>query len=149
MKNSKPLVIVLAIVTVIGISLGAITYFNRALIEHVYVYNCGIIDYKPQTLTPYCADAGTGVGNIEWDGWTAKGATGAGLYAVNLCQPTCADGKWKTSEVNVALSKSVKVGGKIILTRIDVVSKDNTNLPQTHSPKFGWDLERKPLTSVK
>jgi hypothetical protein len=57
-KNSRALLIVLTIVTLVGISLGTITYFNRALLEHVYVYDCGIVDYKPTTMTPYCADAG-------------------------------------------------------------------------------------------
>lgn len=141
--------IVLAIVTVIGISLGTITYFNRALLEHVYVYNCGIVDYKPQSMTPFCADAGAGVGNLEWDSWGSKGAIGTGLYGVNLCDPTCADGKWKFADVNVALSKTVKADGKMILTRIDIVTKNYANLPQSDSPKYGWDLERTPLTSVK
>lgn len=100
-------------------------------------------------MTPYCADAGAGVGNLEWDTWSAQGATGTGLYGINLCTPTCADGKWKFADVKVTLSKSVVSNGKTILSRIDIVSKDNKNLPQSDSPSFGWDLERKPLTSVK
>lgn len=149
MKNSRPLLIVLSIITVVGISLGTVTFLNRAILEHVYVYNCGIIDYKPQSMTPYCADAGAGVGNLEWDSWGAKGATGTGLYGVNLCVPTCAAGKWKFTDVNVSLSKSVKANGKTVLTRIDIVTQDKKNLPQSQSPKYGWDLESKPLTSVK
>ncbi len=149
MKNSRPLLIVLTIVTVVGISLGTITFFNRALLEHVYVYNCGIIDYKPTSMTPYCADAGAGVGNLQWETWGAKGATGTGLYGINLCQPTCANGKWKFADVNVALSKSVSANGKTILSRIDIISQDRKNLPQSDSPSLGWDLERNLLTSVK
>ncbi len=149
MKNSRPLLIVLGIITVVGISLGTVTFFNRALLEHVYVYNCGIIDYKPQSMTRYCGDAGAGVGNLEWDSWGAKGATGTGLYGVNLCDPTCADGKWKFSEVNVSLSKKIMASGKTILTRIDIITKDKKNLPQGNLPSVGWDLERKPITSVK
>ncbi len=149
MKNSRPLLIVLSIITVVGISLGTITYFNRALLEHVYVYNCGIIDYKPQSMSPHCANAGAGVGNLEWDAWGAKSATGTGLYGVNLCKPTCARGKWKFADVNVTLSKSVATNGKTILSRIDIITKDKKDLPQSNSPSFGWDLERKPLTSPK
>ena len=130
MKNSRPLVIVLAIITVVGISLGTVTYFNRALLEHIYVYNCGIVDYKPQSMTQFCADAGAGVGNLEWDSWGAKGATGAGLYGVNLCNPTCADGKWKLADVNVSLSKAISVNGKTILTRIDIITKDKSLIYQ-------------------
>jgi hypothetical protein len=143
MKNPRPLLIVLAIITVVGISLGTITFVNRALLEHVYVYNCGIIDYKPQSMTQF------GVGNLEWDSWGAKGATAVGLYGVNLCDPTCAQGKWRFADVNVSLSKTIEVKGKMILTRIDIVAKDSKNLPQNNSPSLGWDLERKPLTSVK
>lgn len=149
MKNSRLLVIVLAIVTVIGISLGTVTYLNRALLEHVYVYNCGIVDYKPQSMTPFCADAVAGIGNLEWDSWGPKGAKGTGLYGVNMCEPTCADGKWKFADVNVALTKTVKANGKPILTRMDIVAKNKENLPRSNSPTFGWDLERRPLTSVK
>jgi hypothetical protein len=148
-KNSRALLIVLTIVTLVGISLGTITYFNRALLEHVYVYDCGIVDYKPTTMTPYCADAGAGVGNLEWDSWGAKSATGTGLYGVNLCEPTCADGKWKFADVNVTLSKSVTANGKTILSRIDIITKDRKNLPQGNSPSLGWDLEQRALTSVK
>ena len=131
MKNSRPLLIVLATITVVGISLGTITFFNRALLEHVYVYNCGIVDYKPQSMTPYCADAGAGVGNLEWDSWGAKGATGTGLYGVNLCDPTCADGKWKFDDVNVFLSKKILADKKTIITRIDIISRDKKNLTQS------------------
>jgi hypothetical protein len=141
--------IVLSIVTVVGISLGTITFFNRAILEHVYVYNCGIVDYKPESMTPHCADAGTVVANLEWDSWRAKGATGTGLYGVNLCDPSCAAGKWKFADVNVALSKSIKANGKTILTRMDIITKDRKNLPQSQASSLGWDLERKPLTSVK
>ena len=141
--------IVLAIITVVGISLGTITYFNRALLEHVYVYNCGIIDYKPQSMTQYCGNAGAGVGNLEWDSWGAKGATGTGLYGVKLCDPNCAQGKWKLADVNVSLSKTIAANGKTILTRIDIITKDRKNLPQRYSPSLGWDLERKPITAVK
>jgi hypothetical protein len=148
-KNSRALLIVLTIVTLVGISLGTITYFNRALLEHVYVYDCGIVDYKPTTMTPYCADAGAGVGNLEWDSWGAKSATGTGLYGVNLCEPTCADGKWKFADVNVTLSNSVTANGKTILSRIDIITKDRKNLPQSNSPSLGWDLEQRALTSVK
>ena len=136
-------------ITVVGISLGTITYFNRALLEHVYVYNCGIIDYKPASMTPSCADAGVGLGNLEWDSWGSRGAAGTGLYGINLCIPTCAVGKWKFADVKVTLSKSISDNGKTILSRIDIITKDKKNLPQNNFPSLGWDLERKPLTSVK
>ena len=140
------MLVALSIVTVVGISLGMITFLNRAVLEHVYVYNCGIVDYKPQSMTPYCADAGAGVGNLEWNTWGANGATGTGLYGVNMCVPTCADGKWQFTDVDVKLSKSVKADGKTILSRIDIVTTDHQDLPEAHSPSMGWNLQAKPLT---
>ena len=90
-----------------------------------------------------------GIGEIEWDTWGAKGARGTGLYGVNLCDPSCADGKWKFAEVDVSLSKKIKAHGKTVLTRIDIIAKERKNLPQSNSSSLGWDLERKPITSVK
>lgn len=89
------------------------------------------------------------MGNLEWDSWGSKGAKGTGLYGVNLCDPTCAEGKWKFADVNVSLTKAVVAKGKKVLTRIDIITKDNKNLPHGNSPSLGWDLEAKPLTSVK
>lgn len=139
------MIILLALVSVIGISFGTFTFFQRAATEEVYVYNCGIIDFKPTSLTPYCADAGVIVGNIEWDKWGAEKATGVGQYAVNLCKPTCTDGTWKIAKVEIVLTKSVVDNGKKVLSRIDIVTSDKTNLPQRTSPRYGWDLEAKLL----
>ena len=135
------MLILLSLVSVIGISIGTYTFFHRAATEQVYAYNCGIIDYKPTSLTPYCADAGAGVANLQWDTWNSESATGVGQYAINLCQPNCAAGKWKYADVKVTLTKSVVDKGKRVLTRIDIVTSDNKNLPQSDSPKLGWDLK--------
>lgn len=95
-------------------------------------------------MAPHCADTGAGVGNLEWDSWGSKGATGTGLYGVNLCEPTCTDGKWKFADINATLTKTIKANGKTILTRIDIITKDKKNLPQGNSPSFGWNLETLP-----
>ena len=134
------MLILLTLISVIGISIGTYTFFHRAATEQVYVYNCKIIDYKPTSLTRNCADAGAGVGQIEWDTWTASGAAGVGRYAINLCDPNCAGGKWNYADVKVTLSKSVRDEGKKVLSRIDIATVDGKNLPRRNSPKLGWDL---------
>lgn len=134
------MLILLTLISVIGISIGSYTFFHRAASQQVYVYKCGIIDYKPMSLTEFCADAGAGVAQIEWETWAASGATGVGQYAINICNPSCAGGKWKYADVKVALSKTVHEKGKKVLSRIDIVTVDGKNLPQSTSPKLGWDL---------
>ena len=39
--------------------------------------------------------------------------------------------------------------GSVINYELDIITKDKKNLPQSHSPSFGWVAERMPLTSVK
>lgn len=149
MKTTRPLLILLTLISVIGVSLGTYTFFHRATTEQIYVYNCGMVDYKPTSMTQFCADAGAGVADIEWDTWSASGAKGTGQYAVNPCEPSCVEGKWKFADVKVALSKVVRDKSKRVLSRIDIVTIDGKNLPQSTSPELGWDLEREPLSSVK
>ena len=86
MKPNRTMIILLAVVTVIGISLGTYSYLHRAVSEQVYAYDCGTIEYKPESLTPYCADAGVGVSGIKWDIWSAEKATGTGKFRINLSE---------------------------------------------------------------
>ncbi len=139
------MIIFLALVTVMGISWGLYTYVSNAETEHVYAYNCGLIDYKPLSLTPFCADAGVGISGIKWELWGAKKAAGVGRYEMNLCDPSCAAGKWVYAKVNVTLTKALLDKGKKVLSRIDFASVDGKNLPLSNKSTNGWDLATKPL----
>lgn len=145
MKNSRGLLAVLSLISIAAIAFGAFTYLHRAVNEQVYVYNCGNVDYKPVALTEFCADAGVGVGNIQWDTWGAQGATGVGKYWANPCVPDCAQGKIEYADVKVQLSKSVIDKGKKVLTQIEVTTTDGTKLPLKKKAADGWTLEAKPL----
>lgn len=149
MKSSRPLLILLSVISLTAIVVGAITFINRAALEHVYAYNCGIIDYKPESLTPICGDAHEGVANIEWDTWSSTGATGVGSYGINLCKPTCANDTWKFADVNLTLSKVIDSKGKKILTHIEIISQDKKNLPKKSSAKYEWDLNSGVTTLAK
>ncbi len=138
-----------AIISLMAIGFGTFVVIDHASHKIAYVYNCGIIDFKPQSLTPYCADVGAGIANIEWTTWDKDGASGTADYAVNDCDPNCAEGSIDMMEVTFTLSKPVKDGDKIVLSRVDLASTDGTNLPLLDSPNLGWNLERKPLSSVK
>ena len=147
MKSSRGLLVVLALISVVGIGIGMYTFLHRAVSEQVYVYDCGIVDFKPTTMTQYCADAGVGVANIEWESWSATGATGIGNYAANDCEPSCVAGTWSYAKVDITLSKPVKDKGKTVLSRIDVQTQDPKELlPLLEISGEGWDLEANSLS---
>lgn len=145
MKNSRGLLAVLSVITVAALAVGIFTYLHRAASEQVYVYNCGIVDYKPESITKYCADEGVVVGYIQWDTWSAEGATGVGKYAINPCVPNCVSGKWEYADVKVKLTKSVLDKGKKVLTQIEVTTTDGKKLPLGTSASDTWALVTTPL----
>jgi hypothetical protein len=138
-RYSKGWIVLLA--TAVGLSYGGYTYINRAVTSQVYVTNCGMQDYKPTTIIKFCADAGVGVGAIEWSSWSADGATGEGKYEINDCIPTCVAGKQHSADVTVVLSKSKTIAGKPTLTYIVIKTKDGKNLPLSDSPTDAWPME--------
>jgi hypothetical protein len=138
-RYSKGWIVLLA--TVVGLGFGGYTFINHAITTHVYVTNCGMQDYKPSTIIKYCADAGVGVGAIEWSSWSAEGASGEGKYQINDCVPNCAAGKQHYADVTVVLSKTKSIHGKQTLTFITITTKDKKNLPLSQSPTDAWPME--------
>lgn len=132
-----------------GLGIGTYTFLHRAVTEHLNTYNCGMLDFKPTSMPQFCAEVGAGVATIKWETWQESGAMGTGQYAINVCDPSCAEGKWKFADVKVKLSQAVRDQNKTVLSRIDIVTIDGKNLPHNSSPDLGWDLERRPLPSVK
>jgi len=104
-----------------------------------YVNDCGYPAYKPESLTQYCADAGTGVVKIKWTSWTTTRAIGTGSYFVNLCEPNCADGKLVWAKVKVVLSGAKFTRGKRYLMNVTVSSLNGKQLPESaNSNTIGW-----------
>ena len=132
---------ILALATILSISFGGYIFVNRAITTQAYVTNCGIIDYKPTSVLKFCADGGVAIGGIEWETWSARGATGTGKYQINDCSPNCADGKIYYADVQIQLSKSKTLNGKDVLTFISLKTKDGKNLPLSSSPRDAWPLE--------
>jgi len=87
-----------------------------------YFNDCGYPAYKPESLTQFCADAGTGVIKIKWSSWTSTKAAGTGSFYVNLCNPNCADGKLVWTKVNVVLSGAKFTHSKRYLMNVTVSS---------------------------
>jgi hypothetical protein len=116
---------------------GSIT--NAQAAPPAYVNDCGYPAYKPESLTQYCADAGTGVTKIKWTSWTSTRATGTGSYYVNLCEPDCADGKLVWAKVKVVLSGAKFTRGKRYLMNVTVSSLNGKPLPDSaRSNKIAW-----------
>ena len=139
LKSSKGWVVLLA--TIIALGFGGYTFVNRAVTTQVYVTNCGILDYKPSVILKFCADAGVGIGQIEWTSWSAEGGRGTGTYEINDCAPTCVEGKRHYSDVEIILSKIKTIDDKKALTFISITTKDGKFLPLSQSPNDEWPLE--------
>ncbi|GAB88528.1 hypothetical protein [Gordonia rhizosphera] len=69
------------------------------------VYGCdGAKLVQPRTLSSiFCADLGIIVTDITWLGWTDPFAVGYGTEHRNLCEPTCAAGRYAVYPVGVYL----------------------------------------------
>jgi hypothetical protein len=144
MKNSRGLFAVLGIVTIAALGFGTFTYLHRAAAEQVYAYNCGLVDYKPISLTKDCANEGIAVGDLQWDTWGADGATGVGKYAANPCKPTCTAEAWQYVDIKVKLTKVVTDKGKKVLSQIEVTTSDGKKLPLSNSATDSWVLVSNP-----
>ena len=94
-----------------------------------YFNDCGYPEYKPQSLTEFCADAGNGVMKIKWSSWTSTRASGTGSFYVKLCDPNCADGKVVWAKAKVVLSGAKFTRGKRYLMNVTVSSVNGKPLP--------------------
>jgi hypothetical protein len=104
-----------------------------------YFNDCGYPEYKPDSLTQYCADASSGVLKIKWSSWTNSQAVGTGLYYVNLCNPSCADGKVVSVTAKVILNGAKVTHGKRYLMNVTVSSANGKPLPGSPgSNTVGW-----------
>ena len=104
-----------------------------------YFNDCGYPEYKPQSLTEFCADAGNGVTKIKWSSWTSTRAVGTGSYYLKLCDPNCADGKLAWAKVKVVLSGPKFTHGKRYLMNVTVSSINGKTLPEEpRTNTIGW-----------
>jgi len=104
-----------------------------------YYNDCGYPEYKPQSLTEFCADAGNGVTKIKWSSWTSTKAVGTGSFYVKLCDPNCADGKVVWAKAKVVLSGAKFTRGKRYLMNVTVSSTNGKPLPgETKSTTISW-----------
>ena len=91
--------------------------------KSVYTFVCETVDQKPELIFFACADGGEGIEKITWSDWSVNGALGTGTYFRNLCDPSCAEGKYEYTKVDVGLIAPVQMGEKVYLTHISYAPK--------------------------
>ena len=92
--------------------------------SNVYTFDCETVERKPEVLTTTCADFGIAVFNIKWKVWGATGAFGTGMYSVNQCEPSCAEGKRVETPVSIQLQDLLFDGRKYYLNRATITPLD-------------------------
>jgi hypothetical protein len=104
-----------------------------------YFNDCGYPEYKPESLTQFCADAGNGVTKIKWSSWTSTKAVGTGSFYVKLCDPSCAEGEVVWAKAKVVLSGAKFIRGKRYLMNVTVSSVNGKPLPGASKSKtISW-----------
>ena len=123
-KSLKVLTIALTLASLMPTYASANTHSNAkssaSSSTQVFANNCGMAQIKPSSLTQFCADAGTEVAKIRWNTWSAKGASGTGILAINSCDPYCAAGKIYQTQVIINLSGLRKTHGHQYLLNVSV-----------------------------
>jgi hypothetical protein len=56
-----------------------------------YVHDCVRTKYRPRAYVPAC-DGAYFVKNLHWKFWHLRRALGRGVYHINDCNPSCAEG---------------------------------------------------------
>jgi hypothetical protein len=106
----------------------------------VLTWNCEIETHKPELIFFTCADGGLYVEKIKWSTWSKDGATGAGVFSENLCEPSCAEGKRVEAPVDLRLSNLTEQNGKYYLRTLDIATSDGKDFPWGRADGFQWDV---------
>jgi hypothetical protein len=129
----------IALISIFALYASLLTPSATAATPPSYFNDCGYPEYKPQSLTEFCADAGNGVTKIKWSSWTSTKAVGTGSFYVKLCDPNCADGKVVWAKAKVVLSGAKFTRGKRYLMNVTVSSTNGKPLPgESESTSIRW-----------
>ncbi len=106
--------------------------------DDVYTFVCELVVQKPSESTPNCADFGEAVFDIQWDSWSAEGASGRGRYSINDCEPDCASGTRHEALADVTLTNLKTNGKSYFLT--DFTFETQKPVLAGYSNVGGWDV---------
>jgi hypothetical protein len=63
---------------------------------------------RPGSYMIACGDGSEYLASLHWSTWTSTVATATGRFYLNGCTPSCAKGKWSTSDVLAVLWAATK-----------------------------------------
>jgi hypothetical protein len=106
----------------------------------VLTWDCELPEYKPEAITLTCASGGLYIDKIQWDTWSQKGATGTAIFYQNLCEPSCAEGKQVSEEVNIKLSDLTPRKGKFYLRTLDIETVTGKDFTWGRAGTYQWDV---------
>ena len=142
---NKPLVILIAgaVILSAGISVAFFLPEEKALVvksSDVYTWDCEYPERKPEAITLTCGDGGQYIDEITWNTWGGTGAQGTGIYHVNDCDPSCAEGNFHSTSVTIALSDLETYQGESYLRSMIFETTSGENLPNSGKSFYQWDL---------
>jgi len=108
--------------------------------SEVLTWDCEYPEYKPEVITLTCADGGLYVDKIQWTSWSQNSATGTGIFYENLCEPSCAEGKHVSQEVNIKLSDLTPRKGKFYLRTLDIETATGKDFTWGRAGTYHWDV---------
>ena len=101
-------------------------------------FNCELVLAKPRELSPFCADFGVAIWEIEWITWEAAGAIGEGIYRTNDCLPDCSVGEIYAAPVQLKLDGLYTDGSRYFLRHLTYTARNL--LPLSETNEGTWDL---------
>jgi hypothetical protein len=106
----------------------------------VLTWDCESLVYQPESITVTCADGGELIHSIVWATWTSKSASGSGIYSINLCNPSCAEGQRLEEPVEIALDNAEQDSRKFVYKTLIFSTLSGQNLPQANTKERRWEL---------
>lgn len=92
--------------------------------KSVYTFTCELVLRKPDLFATACADFGEAIFDVKWSMWSAEGAKGSGIYSLNDCDPSCAEGTRHEVPVFLWLSDTSTDGENYFLNTLRIVPKE-------------------------
>ncbi len=106
--------------------------------NNIYTFECEIRVKRPEALTTVCADFGWAVWDLKWGKWDALGGYGEGIYRVNDCEPSCAEGTITATQVDVVLTDLTFDGTRYYFNTAKIRFKDKSYDEDVY--EFVWDI---------
>lgn len=106
--------------------------------NNIYTFECEIRVKRPEALTTVCADFGWAVWDLKWGKWDAFGGYGEGIYRVNDCEPSCAEGTITATPADVVLTDLTFDGTRYYFNTAKIRFKDKSYDEDVY--EFVWDI---------